>query len=364
MVETEKAKHNGMSPIERVNALLSGQQVDRVPVWLWLISSPFAARNVGYTVASSYCDPEKSFWAQLWTQEMYSSDDIPRPAFGGAVNGTWTFGGEIKWPESQYEQAPSVIRYPVESEEEAWELKLPEDIKTAGPVPLFMQFAKLQEKFGFPISIHCDAPLETARSICGLETLSHWLIKKPEVVHRLLRLATDYQLEVVRYWVDTFTPEHILLQTVAPTSSNQVISPKHFETFFFPYQKELHEKALAMGIKHILCHICGEQNQNLPYWAQIPMGNPGIASFGYEVDLAVAMRYFGDTCIIAGNIDPPTIQTGTNQQVYELCKQAIEKAKYAPRGFILMPGCSLPPMAPPYNVYMMKKAASEFGWYD
>ncbi|MBU2607991.1 MAG: hypothetical protein KKF26_01590, partial [Chloroflexi bacterium] len=86
----------GMTAIERMNALLAGKPVDRVPVWLWLISASFAARNVGYTVASSFIDPEMSFWSQVWTQEMYGSDDIPRPSIGGAVRSTWAFGGEIK----------------------------------------------------------------------------------------------------------------------------------------------------------------------------------------------------------------------------------------------------------------------------
>ena len=66
-----------MSSIERINALLEGQHIDRVPVYLWVMSSPFAARNVGYSVESSYKDPEKSFWAQMWTKEMYGSDDLP-----------------------------------------------------------------------------------------------------------------------------------------------------------------------------------------------------------------------------------------------------------------------------------------------
>ena len=120
---------------------------------------------------------------------------------------------------------------------------------------------------------------------------------------------------------------------------------------------------LGLGINHIYIHICGEQNKNLPYWAQIPMGNPGILSFGHEVDLNTAIKYFGETCIIAGNIEPAVIQTGTPKQVYELAQKAINKAKYAPRGFILMPGCGLPPAAPPYNVFMMKKAVEDFGLY-
>jgi len=364
VAETKQIRQDRMTPIERMNALLAGQPIDRVPVWLWLFSSGFAALNVGYSLADSYNDSEKSFWAQLWTIEMYGSDDFPKPICAGNCDAAWVFGGQFKWPTSRYEQAPSVIRYPVESEEDAQKLELPRDVKTAGSVPLYMQFAKLQERHGLPISLPGFSPIEFVRGTCGLETLCRWLVRKPELVHRLLRLATDYSVEVVRYWADTFVPQRILVQTWLPSASNQVISPNHFKTFVLPYQKEFHEKILATGIKHIVCHICGEQNLNLPYWAHIPMGNPGIVSFGQEVDLTTAIKYFGDTCIIAGNVEPAVIQAGTHEQVYELCRQAIEKAKYAPRGFMLMPGCALPPAAPPYNVFMLRKAVNDFGWYD
>jgi uroporphyrinogen-III decarboxylase len=50
--------------------------------------------------------------------------------------------------------------------------------------------------------------------------------------------------------------------------------------------------------------------------------------------------------------------------VYQLSKRAIEKGKKAPRGYMLMSGCEIPPMSPPYNVYMMTKAVNDFGWYD
>lgn len=352
-----------MTSIERINALLAGQPVDRVAIWLWLWSSGFAARNVGYQVADSYNDPDKCFWSQVWTGEMYGSDDIPRPLFGGVYFETMALGGEIKWPTGQYAQAPTVNRYPVESEEDAQKLKLPDDIKTASPVPLYMQFSKLQEKHGLPIIILCNSPLDSIIALCGADLMGRWLIKKPDLVHQLLRLTNDFKLAVVRYWTETFDPKRIMVYVPAPAESNQVISPKHFETFSLPYLKELHESILARGIRNIFCHICGEQHLNLPYWTQIPMGDPGIVSIGHEISLTTAIEHFGDTSIIAGNIEPAIIQEGTPQQVYELSRQCIEKAKYAPRGFLLTPGCGLPPMAPPYNVFMMKKAINDFGWY-
>jgi uroporphyrinogen decarboxylase len=94
------------------------------------------------------------------------------------------------------------------------------------------------------------------------------------------------------------------------------------------------------------------------------MGDPGIVSVGDQVDLDTAIKYFGDKSIIVGNIDPVVIQNGTPQEVYQLSKQAIEKGKKAPRGYMLMSGCEIPPMSPPYNVYMMTKAVNDFGWYD
>ncbi len=354
-----RPRRDEMSSEERMRALLSGQQPDRVPF------DPFArgfcARNVGYSVASFYNDPEKSFQAQLWTREQYGYDG--NPAFGYASYGAWEFGGEVKFPSSQWSQAPSITRYAVESEEDVDKLELP-DVKTAGSLPLKMEFSKLEEKHGLTITTSCGNPFVWAANICSLDRLCRWMIKKPELARRVLRLATDHGVDVAHYWAQTFGPEHIIVRDSLPTAANQVISPKHFEQFVLPYQIELHEKILALGIKHFFIHICGEQNENLPYLAQVPMGEPGICSFGHEVDITTAIKYFGDSCIIAGNVEPQVIQNGTPQQVYELCKQAIEKGKQAPRGYILMSGCELPVMAPPYNLYVMTKAVTDFGWYD
>jgi uroporphyrinogen decarboxylase len=347
-------------PVDHFKALLAGQKIGRALVWLWGGSSGFAARNVGYPLYATETDPEKCFYAQLWTAQMYGSDNIPVASFGGACRDTWVFGGEIKMPSSEYEQAPSVVRYPVASEEDAGRLRLPADIQNAGPVVLDMQFARLEEKHGLPITVFCSSPIEVVRGLCSVDNLCRWMIKKPALVHRLMQLSVDYALSVVRYWAATFDPGRIVVFTAVPTTSNQVISPKMFETFVLPYQKDLHEKILLTGIRHIYCHVCGEQNRNLTYWAQIPMGSPGILSFGREVDLTTAIEIFGQRNIIAGNIDPATIQNGTPQQVYDLCRQALEKAQKAPCGFILMPGCGLPPAAPPYNVYMLKKALDDF----
>ena len=266
-------------------------------------------------------------------------------------------------PSGAFDQTPKVVRYPVESEEDIWNLEMP-DVKRAGMIPLNMEFSRLQEKAGLVRTIGIGAPFLYATSVCGLERLARWMIKKSELAHRLLQLVTDYGISVAKYWVETFGAENIEFRTSTPTSSNQVISPKQFREFSLPYLKALHEKVLNMGVKHIYTHICGDQNQNLPYYTEVPFGDPGIVGFGHEVDLTKAMEYLGDTCIIVGNVEPRVLLTGTPEQVYQLSKECIEKAKFAPRGFILGSGCELPPLAPACNVWAMRKAINDFGWYE
>ena len=186
----------------------------------------------------------------------------------------------------------------------------------------------------------------------------------PPLFQELLRLATDHIIDVVRYWVETFGAERVIPQMWEPSAANYILSPKQFERFVLPYIQESSTKILAMGVKHILYHICGEQNANLTYWAQVPMGNPGLVSLGEEIDADTAIKYFGDTCIMIGNIDGKVILDGAPESLYRLCTETITKLKHAPRGYMMCSGCELPPSSPPYNVYVMRKAINDVGWYD
>jgi uroporphyrinogen decarboxylase len=109
--------------------------------------------------------------------------------------------------------------------------------------------------------------------------------------------------------------------------------------------------------------VCGEQNLNLPYWAQIHFGSPGIVSVGHEVKLETAAKYFPDD-IIMGNLEPAIIQTGTPEEVYEATRKVVEEGKQIPGGFIFSAGCELPPRSPVENVRMITKAIDDFGWYN
>jgi uroporphyrinogen decarboxylase len=351
-------KNAEMTSSERMEALLEGTSPDRVPLLYFILG--FCAKNLGIPVSTIYSDPEESFRAQACTKEQYGYDSDP--FFGYASYGGPEFGGEIKLPEGEYEQAPSHKRFAVQGEEDVARLELP-DVTKAGMLPLAMQFSRVQVENQVDPSVVVGGPFTIAGNITPVENLCRWSIKKPELAHRLLRSATDHVVSVVAHWVEVFGTGRVRVQIWEPLASNQIISPKQFEKLVLPYQIELHEKILALGIRLILCHICGEQNRNLPYWAQVPMGNPGIISVGKEVEIDAAIEHFGNDHIVAGNIEPALLQEATAQEVYETCRRAVEKGKRAPRGFALMQGCEVPVHTPPYNLYVMGKAAEDFGRY-
>lgn len=358
------AKRAGtMTDQQRVETLLKRQNPDRVPIWPFALG--FAAVYTKTSIADVYNNPKAALDAQRKTCQDFGWVFMPMLAY--AARGGWEFGGDIKWPNGEFAQAPTVARYPVETPEDVMNLKMP-DVKNSGIIPLTMEFYKLSSQESLdnePFSVTCPmgAPFSFAGNISGPDKFVKWLLKKPEAAQRLLRLASDYIIEVAQYYKDTFGTDGVLPWAAEPTSANQVISPKQFEQLALPYLKEVNEKVLTMSYKTILFHICGEHNLNLPYWAKVPMGNPGLIIFGHEVDLETAASYFPND-IIVGNLQPAIIQAGTPEEVYEASRTVIEKGKKLPCGFIFAPGCEMPPNAPLENVRMMTKAANDFGWYD
>jgi uroporphyrinogen decarboxylase len=347
-----------MTSGERIEAILDEQPVDRVPHFPFILG--FCAKNLGYPIATIYNHAGKSFDAQRKTFEQYGIDW--GPIYGYASYGTWEFGGEVEMPSGEYQQAPAHKMFPVKSESDLDALSLP-DVDTAGCLPIAMEFSRLQEKHDMPISVVLGGNFTIAGNICAVETLCRWLLKKPAVAHRILRLATDHIIGMVGRWVDVFGAERVIPQFWEPLSSNLIISPRQFKQFVLPYLVESAEKILAMGVRHILFHICGDQNANLPFWAQVPMGEPGLCSFGEEISIEKAIEVLGNKAVIIGNIDPSLLLTGRPEQIQECCRKTIEKGKMAPRGFMLSSGCEVSPQTPGYHIYLMQKALEEFGGY-
>ncbi|MBI4181280.1 MAG: hypothetical protein HY528_05050, partial [Chloroflexi bacterium] len=351
-----------MTNKERVEALLRREKPDRVPF------SPgggdFAMLYSGFPLSDAFTKPSKVVY-EAEKKACHDFDWVFIPNFRARQN-RGQFGGEVKLSTNKYAWSPTVSKYAAETPEEVMALKVPDVKALYSPEEIAFKKQSFQDKDEnkpFNISIGAISVINIAAGIAGYDKLCKWMLQKPEIAHRLIRLAADYQIAVAQYGKDIFGVDRVLINGANAAASNQLISPKHFEQFCLPYLKEVHEKILAMGFKHLRTHPCGEQNLNLPYWQQIPMGDPGIIHVGNEIDLETVANYFPND-IIEGNLDTTIIQIGTPEEVYQASRKVIEQGKSLANGFILRQACTFPARASVENVRAITRALNDFGWYD
>jgi len=98
----------GMTNKERVEALLNRETPDRVP--LYPFGGSFSMSYRGRSLADLFINPESSLDAQSETAKDFDWVLIPDMSY--AAFGGWEFGGELKWPEKEFDQAPTITRYP------------------------------------------------------------------------------------------------------------------------------------------------------------------------------------------------------------------------------------------------------------
>lgn len=349
-----------MTAEERSQALMMGKPIDRVP--FNLLGMAFQAVNVGFTINDYYTDMKKAYDSVKMSAEQYGA--MWMPLGGYPALGPRELGGKVSWPTGEFSQCPNVDEA-VTTEEEAWALELPdpETLKTLGFIPDHLEFARLTKADGMPLSVPLYCPWTTAGNIVGIDHLCKWTIKRPDLAHHVVRYATDFLVEFLKLVVDITGPQNFFPMDSTASAASNLISPIVFKEFVLPYLIEYHEKIIAMGAPGIGFHLCGEQNLNYEMYKEVPMPPLSMISVSHEVDLDKASATFPDY-ILFGNVEPALFQLGTPEEVYESCRVAIERGKKHKRGFILAPGCEIPPRSVPYLVWMMAKAVNDFGYYD
>jgi uroporphyrinogen decarboxylase len=178
--------------------------------------------------------------------------------------------------------------------------------------------------------------------------------KKPDLVHKVSDFATDLLIHLFEPLVEDGTMEVISLAD--PTASGDLISKKQFETFALPYLKKFTDWAKSKNA-HTLVHICGNTTDRLDLFAE---SGASCISLDHKTDIAKAKEVLHGKMCFAGNVDPVNIMLqGTVQDVEDACKSVIETAG-TDGGFVLMPGCDIPPTVPYENIQKFIQVAKEW----
>jgi uroporphyrinogen decarboxylase len=197
------------------------------------------------------------------------------------------------------------------------------------------------------------APFTLGGLACGVENLMRGIRKDKAAVHAVMEFAAELCFDYLEPFIDAGVS---MISLADPTASGDLISRDQFIEFSFPYLKRVADRIRARGI-WVTVHICGNTTNRLD---RIPEAGAHIMSVDYKVSLSDARRILDGKIAFAGNLNPVAImQKETVQGVATASRDAIGKAGVT-GGYILMPGCDIPPSVPVENVRTMVETARAY----
>ena len=195
----------------------------------------------------------------------------------------------------------------------------------------------------------------------GVEQFLMDMVLNPKLVHDLIDMCLQYDLEVVRRAIE-LGADIIIFGDDYADKNTSFMSPKHFREFIFPALKKAIKNAHDHGAK-VIKHTDGNIWSILDQIVEAePDGlNPLEPVAG--MDLGEVKAKYGDRIALVGNIDCGELLCwGTPEQVRETVKKAIADA--APGGgYMVSSSNSIHQSCKPENVIAMAEATHEFGNY-
>jgi MtaA/CmuA family methyltransferase len=231
-----------------------------------------------------------------------------------------------------------------------------------GRIPALLEAVELLSgQIGEEVAIRGNAdqgPFSLPCLLRGVETFLMDLMDRPDApaIKRLQEVCYQSHLAVHRALIKAGAHLTSFGDSLA---GPDLVSPRIYERFAFPYESRLIKTLAAEGI-HTVVHICGDTTKILNTMAKLD-----YCSFelDYRTDAAQAKKVAGVGHVLWGNIDPSGVLTlGTPDQVRQKTRDLISRWK--PGGkFILNSGCAMPATTPPENIRVFIETAREEGVY-
>lgn len=204
------------------------------------------------------------------------------------------------------------------------------------------------------VSATAWGPFTLAAQIYGVENMMRSVIKRPQDAKKVVEFATQV---AKRFYAPLLEEKVIPMITIADmSSSGDLVSRQHFAEFALPQLQMLIADAKSMGA-YTLLHVCGDTSDKLDLLSET---GADCVSVDYKIDLSEAKDLFrGRTCL-AGNVHPVhVLLEGSPADVEVACLDCLGKAASG-GGFILMPGCDIPPMVSEENVRAFLRTAESW----
>ena len=340
-----------MTSREIILKAFEGGKPDRVPVTLFG-GGMWSIKACGTTFKELSSDATKMTDMLVAMSEKLLCDIV----YAGSGYNNFhasAFGGGIKFREMG---APDLETHFISSAEDLQKLDLAQlDVSDViSTVKTALKATK--EKLGrdYVVTMTAWGPYTLGARMVGEEAMMKATFKKPDFVHRVTEFATNLLIRLYEPLVADGTLQVISLAD--PTASGDLISKKQFETFALPYLKKFTDWAKSKNA-HTLVHICGNTTDRLDLF---PRTGASCISLDHKTDIAKAKELLHGKMCFAGNVDPVHVMLeGSVQDVENASRRVIETAG-TDGGFVLMPGCDIPPTVPYENIQTFIRTARDW----
>lgn len=344
-----------LTPRETVLKAFAMEKTERVPVTvfgggMWSIkdygtSFEELSNNVDKTVDMCVAEAER-----IRSDVVYVGSGFNN--FHALALGT-KFGVGVKFREIG---APDMTGHFVNSPEDIDKLDMQDLFKNTTIQTVMEATRRVKEKIGdkYIVTMTCWGPFTLAARFVGEEAFMKYTFKKPEFVERMVDFCADLLITLYEPLVNDGLE---VLSIADPTASGDLINPKQMARFAVPPLKKMSDWAKSKGA-HTILHICGNTSDRLELF---PQTGCSTIFFDQKVDIAKARETLLGKMSFGGNIAPVHVLLNkTAAEVEAACREVIEIAGKDNKGFILVPGCDIPPTISYENLKTFHDVA--LGW--
>ena len=197
-----------------------------------------------------------------------------------------------------------------------------------------------------PIIGWIEGPLAEACDLAGIEKMMMQLMMNPDFANRLMDkcmvTAKDFAKAQIEAGCEIIGMGDAVCSQIDTETYNQFVKERHRELIDFIH---------SLGGK-IKLHICGDTNHLLASYADL---NLDILDLDWQVDIDEARNVLGKNVILGGNINPVLVQDKTEEEVFQLSCNLVEK--YKNERFLLSAGCEITVLTPHKNLKAMSEAS-------
>jgi MtaA/CmuA family methyltransferase len=331
-----------MNKLQHYQALLRGE-INSERVFFRPILMHFAARYNSKTYGMFASDYKTLVESNIRAMEYFDTDMVS--LISDPYRETAAFGAPIEFID---EGVPRCLKLIVKTLEDVKNLRIPDvynSERTLDRIKGAEYFQKLL-RGTVPVSGWIEGPLAEACDLAGVNEMLINLMTDPNLSNLLMdkcmAIAKNFAKAQIEAGCDLIGIGDAICSQIDRGSYDMYVKQKHTELIEY-----IHGCGASVKL-----HICGDTTHLLESLKDL---NADIIDLDWQVDLDKAKDILGINVVIGGNINPVLVQDKSEEEVYNLSKNLVDK--YKNHKYLLAAGCEITVLTPHQNLMAMRRAS-------